>query len=371
MKHVVLILAALFCTQIPTLPTQADATKLVEVATSSQLWNGVAVSPQGRIFASFPRWLGDSTMSVGEVLKDGSVRAFPGGNWNQWSPQFSPQQRFVNVNSVVADDRNNLWVVDSAAPRFGRVVSGGAKLVQIDLATNWVKRVYHLNAQIAPEKSYVNDVRVGNGYAYLTESGLGAIIILNLQSGQARRLLANHPATKSDRTIVPTIGGREFRNAKGQVPQIHANDIELSPDGAWLYFQPTYGPNLLRIRTEDLHNASLSETELGDRVEVVAPSKPLGGMTMDSKGILYLSDLENNAIVILCPDGRVKQLVQDARIQWADASSLAPDGNLYFPAAQVHRMPMFNGGVDGTERPFRLFRVSTSGKQCSLFPSHN
>lgn len=340
--------------------------RLMEVAQSPELWNVVAVSPNGRIFASFPRWIGDESISLGEVLKDGSIQAFPGGDWNKWSSSLPPQQRFVNVNSVYADDRNNLWVVDSAAPRFGPVVAGGAKLVQIDLTTNQVQRVYNFDAQIAPEKSNLNDVRVRDGYAYITESGIGAIIVVDLQSGQARRLLANDPSTKSDPTIVPVVEGREFRNAEGRVPQTHANGIALSPDGTWLYFQPTYGPNLRRVRTADLRNTSFSEQELGKRVEVAGPTVAAGGMTMDDRGILYLADFENNAITQRCPSGKLSRLVQDDRLKWPDGGAIGSDNNLYFPVAQVHRIPRFNGNVDRTEKPFQMFRVDTRGGQCQV-----
>jgi sugar lactone lactonase YvrE len=316
--------------------------KLVEVANSPQQWNTVAVSSEGRIFASFPRWVDNRSISVGEVMPDGSILAFPGGDWNQWATQLPPERRFVNVNSVYVDDRNDLWVVDSAAPRFGSVVPGGAKLVRIDLATNQVEQVYNFGSQIAPEESNLNDVRVRDGYAYLTESGLGAIIVIDLQSGEARRLLANDPSTKSDPTIVPVVEGQEFRNTEGEVPQIHANGLALSPDGTWLYFQPTYGPNLLRVSTADLRNVSLSEQELGSRVEVVGPTVAAGGMMMDDSGILYLADFEKKAVTLRCSNGQLEQLVQDDRLIWPDGGSIGPDDNYYFPVAQLNRLSIFN-----------------------------
>jgi sugar lactone lactonase YvrE len=339
--------------------------QLKEVATSSRIWNVVAVSQEGRIFASFPRWLGDDTPAVGEILPDGQIKAFPGGNWNKWSANANASDRFVNINSVQIDDQNNLWVVDSASPRFGQpVIPGGPKLVQIDLATNQVKRVYNFDATIAPERSTLNDVQVGDGYAYITESGMGAIIVVNLDSGETRRVLANHASTKSDATIVPVVEGRELRGADGKVPQTHANAIALSPDGNWLYFQPTYGPNLLRIRTQDLQNANLSESELGDRVEIAGKTVAAGGMTMDQQGVLYLADIENNAVTARCPNGELKPLVQDDRLTWPDGGSIDRSGNLYFPVAQVHRLPRFSGGVDRTEKPFRIFKVNTQKNLC-------
>src|SRR5687768_7189716 len=82
----------------------------------------VAVSPHGRLFASFPRWLSDATISVGEILTDGTIQPFPGGDWNTWHPKQSPENpshRFISVNAIYTDRANNLQVVDPAAPAFG------------------------------------------------------------------------------------------------------------------------------------------------------------------------------------------------------------------------------------------------------------
>jgi hypothetical protein len=84
---------------------------LIEVAVSPHYqWNGVAVSPHGRLFASFPRWLNDETISVGEILTNGTIRPFPGGDWNTWHPKQSsehPGHRFISVNAIYTDRANN------------------------------------------------------------------------------------------------------------------------------------------------------------------------------------------------------------------------------------------------------------------------
>jgi hypothetical protein len=74
---------------------------LEQVAQSARQWTGIAVLPDGRIFVNFPRWSDDVPVSVGELLSDGSVRAFPNTEWNSSAP--APENRFVCVQSVVAD----------------------------------------------------------------------------------------------------------------------------------------------------------------------------------------------------------------------------------------------------------------------------
>jgi hypothetical protein len=51
------------------------SSELIEVAESKDyLWNGVTCTPEGRLFASFPGWIGP-TPGVVEILPDGRLKA--------------------------------------------------------------------------------------------------------------------------------------------------------------------------------------------------------------------------------------------------------------------------------------------------------
>jgi hypothetical protein len=336
----------------------ASSPVLEEFARSPRYqWNGVAVSRSGRVFASFPRWLSDDTISVGEIRKDGSIVPIPGGAWNAWHKGNSPKTAFVSVNAVFADAQDRLWVVDPAAPAFGSAIPGGPKLVEIDLRTNRVARVYALGSDVAPASSYLNDVRVDGDYAYLTESGIGSIIVLDLKTGQAHRRLASQRSTKADPAIVPKVDGRELRNGQGEVPQVNADPIEMSPDHVYLYYQAAFGPNVYRVRLEDLRNLSLSDDALEHRIELVRHSPPIGGFLVDGQGNFYLSEFETHSVECLSPDGKTKWKVTDQRLDWPDALSLGPDGYLYFPSVQIDRLPMLNNGKNDSKPPFKMFRI--------------
>jgi hypothetical protein len=114
----------------------ATAGTLTEIAQSPEaLWNGVAVTKQGRLFASFPRWTDAATPSVGEVMPDGAIRPYPGGGWNAWKPGVAADHAFVSVNSIWLDRQGSLWVVDSGRPKFGPLVPGAPKLVQVRISS--------------------------------------------------------------------------------------------------------------------------------------------------------------------------------------------------------------------------------------------
>lgn len=82
-------------------------------------------------------------------------------------------------------------------------------------------------------------------------------------------------------------------------------------------------------------------------------------MNMGRDGSLYYSDIEIGGITRRTSDGRFETLVSaPERIVWPDASRMGPDGYLYFPAAQVNRLPANNpSGKNLLEPPFRLFKI--------------
>src|ERR1700712_233610 len=177
----------------PSASARTGGPELTKVADFSHQVTGVTVSKDGRIFVSFPRWTEDSEVSVAE-LKDGTLTPFPDAEWNAWrnarKDEVSAKDHWVCVQSVVADSQGNVWVLDPAAPAMAAVVKDGPKLVEIDLETNKPGRTIAFDESVAPQGSYLNDVRFSpdGKTAYLTDSGArGALVVVDLDSGRSRR----------------------------------------------------------------------------------------------------------------------------------------------------------------------------------------
>lgn len=323
---------------------------------------GIAVSHEGRIFVNFPRWDKDPLYSVAEVMENGTLRPYPGFDWNRWGKDEAkhPEAHFVCVQSVVVDGDDFLWVLDPASPGFKGVVPGGAKLVKINIATGIVELNIPFDNTVAPRNSYLNDVRLdpNDDIAYITDSGAGAIVVVDLESGKSRRVLANHPSTKAEPGYVPVIDGKELRDENGKAPQIHADGIAIDAEGEYLYYHALTARALYRIRTSYLKDPKLPDKELAAHVERVAETGAVDGMLMDAGNNLYLTALEENAIKRYRPKGDILEtIVQDERIHWPDSMDISPDGFLYFTASQINRMPRFNYGKDKRLLPYRFFKV--------------
>ncbi|MDQ2825122.1 MAG: major royal jelly family protein, partial [Verrucomicrobiota bacterium] len=170
---------------------------LEEVASfPNQQATGVAVSKSGRVFVNFPDWSDDHTISVAEII-DGKPKPFPNEDWNKPG---AADSHFICVQSVYVDANDSLWILDPAAPKMQAIVKGGPKLIKVDLKTNEVVQKIPFGEKVAREKSYLNDVRVDTnaGVAFITDSGKGAIVVVDLKSGKARRLLHKHKSTQAE-----------------------------------------------------------------------------------------------------------------------------------------------------------------------------
>jgi len=342
----------------PTVPTAT----LQKVASFDHQVTGVAVSEDGRIFVNFPRWFEDSPISVAEITKDGKLHPYPDAEWNSYrnaAPK-SPGDHFVCVQAETADGHGHLWVVDPAAPATESIVPGGPKLVEIDLKTNKVVRTYNFGGDVAPQGSYLNDVRFSpdGKHVYMTDSGAqGALVVLDTETGQGRRVLDGDGPTRVDKSVKVVIGGKEIRTADGRGVEFAADSISIDPKGEYLYFQPLTAKALYRIPTAALDDASLTPDQVSAKVETVSPGEPNDGLWQDKTGRLYFTAVQKNAIETQEPGAKTRRLlVKDPRLVWPDTFAEGPDAALYVTNSAIQNSPRYNPH-GWTERTFNLWKI--------------
>ncbi|MFB5147989.1 L-dopachrome tautomerase-related protein [Burkholderia orbicola] len=327
---------------------------------------GIAVDPRTRrIFVNFPRWGDDVPYTVGEIV-GGKVVPYPDAQINRAMAD-APTAHFISVQSIVADGRDRLWVLDSAAPGFAAPVAGGAKLVAIDLKSNRVTRSYVLPPNVALPTTYLNDVRFDlragkEGFAYITDSstnGPGGIIVVDLASGDAWRRLSGHPSVQPDPSFVPVVEGEQLViRAPGKPPvpfRVASDSLALSADGSTLYYAALTSRHLYAVPTALLRDRAVDEDKLGSAVVDLGDKGASDGLETDDRGRIYATDYEHNAIRRL-DNGRWTTIAHDPRMLWPDSMTVAP-GYLYFTANQIERQPLFHEGHDGRVKPYALFRV--------------
>jgi len=340
--------------------TAVAAAELQEVASfPDQQVTGVGVSTKsGRVFVNFPYWSDQHSISVAEIV-NGQAKSFPNEEWNKPGDAAS---HFVCVQSVVVDDQDNLWVLDPAAPKMQQIVKGGPKLVKIDLLANQVAQTIPFGEDIAPAKSYLNDVRIDtrSETAFITDSGKGGIVVVNLKNGNARRLLDGHPSTQPEKDFKLVVDGRELIDQQKKAPpQIASDGIALDGKNGYLYYHALTAHKLYRIKTTFLTDEKLGKKDLESKVENVGQTPAPDGMLEAPDGSIYLTDLEHNAVVHWNAETKsIEQVIADRRLMWPDTLSWGPNGELYVTTSQIQNMPRFNDGKSIRTEPYKLWKIT-------------
>lgn len=331
---------------------------------------GVTVAEDGRIFVNFPRWTEDTEVSVAE-LKDGGVRPYPDEAWNGWrnakKDEVTPHDHWVCVQSVVADRRGSLWVLDPAAPAQAHLVAGGAKLVRIDLATDKVTQTIAFDEAAAPQGSYLNDVRFSNDgkVAYITDSGVrGALLVVDIASGKTARVLDGHPSTQMKKGLDVTADGKVLRRPDGRGVEFSADGIELSGDGKYLYWQAIKGDELYRIPTAALTGAGSLGEDIGGQVESYGKNGVNDGLLI-ARGteLMYLTSVQDDAIKVRDlsegPSAQARIVVQDERLRWPDTFGQGPDGTIYVTTSHIQDSAFFKPEAPAA-LPTQLWKLTGS-----------
>lgn len=341
----------------------AEEAKLIEVASfgKNQPIGMAAASDPQRVFVSFPR-KDPYLYGLTEIVKGERV-PFPDESWNTYDAA-REQSCFVNVQDLFVDRLDDLWVLDSAPAGSASIFGGTAgegkfKLIRIDLAENKVERVYDF-PDLPKQGSALNDMCIDHTHklAYLSDPGMKAIVVMDLESGKSRVVLKEDPATLAAPGYVLHLDGKDVVDAKGKPFVSNVNGIALTKDDRYFYFRAINQTKLYRIETKHLADASLSEKDLSAKVETIADTGPCHGMIADAKGNVYLTDSARKEIRYVTPAGEVKTLVKDDRLIWPDSLGIGSDGYLYLTAAQMHRLPNYNGGENRVEYPFRAYKVA-------------
>lgn len=331
---------------------------------------GVTVSHSGRMFVCFPRW-GDSVTATVVELRNGECSPYPDQRWNSPSSDDDPNA-FISVQSVVVDPMDRLWIVDTGAPLFQSVTTGGPKLVRVDLSSDTVTHTIILPPDVALPTTYLNDVRFDlrrgdAGMAFLTDStdkGPNGIIVVDLASGESWRRLHDHPSTKAEarENFTPIVEGCPFREQPDGGPPKQAglgsDGIALAADGSRLYYSPLISRRLYSVSVDALVDRSLDDAAVGRTVRDEGDKgSGADGLETDDAGRIYITAYEHNAILCRQPDGEYFTIAHDPRLSWPDTLCVANDGYLYATASQLHLQSRYQQGVDRRQKPYHVFRI--------------
>ncbi len=330
-------------------------------------WNH-AVTRDGRIFATVVRSTREQPALI-EITGRNQYKPFPNAAWNA---TFGSSPDVLNCpHGVRLDDQNRLWVIDRGAwailPDNGRspLPDQQPKLLAFDINTGNLVYRLDLSEAVAPKsKTLVQDLAIDdrNGFVYIADPGIAvppAIIVVDLQRQTARRFEA-HPSLKAedvDLVVEGKVIGRTV-NGKFTPNRIGINPISLSADRETLFYGALTGTSLWSVPTQLLREGANDQT-IAAAIKQVG-SKPVSdGMSTDTEGNHFITNVGDNAIDVLTSAGKLSRLVQDERLIWADSVGFGEPTWLYITVNQLNRSLLLNPSRDEGKPPYLILRVWT------------
>ena len=311
----------------------------------------VAVSAAGRVFITYHP-LASPKVKVAEILPDGSSVPYPDAAWQSKADGFQTPQ------GIAIDSRDRLWVLDHGKNGFGT-----PSLIAFDIATGEQAHRHDFTRDEAGWGSYLNDLSVDadGGIVYIADTANfnfnPALLIYDIGAGGARRVLQDHHSVKEE--PVDMIVEGEKVTLFGLMPlRVAVDSIVLSLDGETLYYGPMSGTTLYRIPTSALRDEDMDDAQLALEVEAFAPKPLSDGITIDREGNIYLTAIEDRAIVVLRPNREALTLIRDDRLVWPDGLSFGPENWIYLTDSQLNRIMFKPKDEVARTAPHHLYRFT-------------
>lgn len=289
-------------------------------ASSEYQWTGIALSPSGRMFVSFPKWFGPYRYALGEVNQKGETHPWP-----------SKDQPFECLQALLFH-KGILYALDSRNPRFEGTLEGGPRLYALDVETGKTLREYRFPQGTWFEESYFNDFRIDSEsrYAYITDSGRTGIVVLHLKTGFSHRHFDQDRNLGSDGSRIQ-IGDKVFAQPDGSIRHVHTDGIAIAPDDSRIFFQSLTGSTLFVVETRTLKQRRIPPMQLYESLGKITHMGPADGIGFAPDGNLWLTHLNQNAITAIIPNSiRTVTIAKDPRIAWPDSLAFRKTGENSF-----------------------------------------
>ena len=327
-------------------PPLVDERDLEEVLSYPEPIGNVAVSAAGRVFFTVHP---ESRPRGNKLLEyvDGASVPYP---------DIESQQRlFDTVLGVVVDRQNRLWTLD-----HGNHGLRTARLLAFDLASGELIHDQNFDASIAPAGSFLQDLQVSADGRTVVIADASfwrkspALIVYDIGTASARRVLERHASVTAEDYIIRNHG--EDMTFVGGIVALRGGVDGIAISDDWLYYGAISNSGLYRIEVRELAVRGSPNSQLAAAVERYSDKPISDGMSVDTQGNVYVTDIEHGAVFRIDADRTPRTLLRSPRIRWADALSFGPDGWLYVADSALHDVVLQPRDYIREKGPYRIFR---------------
>lgn len=344
---------AAWAVHMPKVPELSASALTPFTQSDSQIWDAVVPLPDGRMLFEAPAWIGNPGPQLSIRTADGRFTPYPNAEWNAATGDAA--KRIVAAAGLTLLPDGTLWVLDSGVPDRKAPAVAPPKLIHIDTRTNTVLGTVAIEKSALHPQSILSGVAVHGTTAYVADSGVAGVLVVDLPSASTRRFLDRHPALIATRPI--QIPGGTLNWADGHAAAIDSSMIAISPDGRWIVLQAP-GNYLARVDTSTFSDPDITPAAMEEIVTQWYKTPSLGGMTIGPDGTLYWSDVSTGSILSYSTGRIPRRLITDPRLKYPGTPGLDMHGHLFVPTLQLDHSAAFQNGHATVTWPVTVYQLT-------------
>lgn len=326
----------------------------------------IAYADNGDLIYSHHPFFGPKNRVMRYDLKTKQSTPFPNQDWNT----VKPGEDYLNTVLGLRSDANGIvWMLDMGFRNDNGAKRITPKFVGWNTKTDRLEEVIKIPEPASIPSSQLNDFVIDDKHQVfiIADENIGpggdgskaALVVVYRSGKKARRLLQGHYSTIPEQVpIVIKEGKLQLNDGNGQPLLVGADGITADKDNEWLYYAPLSGTKVYRVKIADLLDETLTDSQLGNRVETYATGKENNGsIAIDKAGNLYLTYVETKSIGIVRQGKNVAEVyISHPDLRWPDGTSTGKDGYMYVPATQLYLGAPFQQGTNKAKGPFGIYR---------------
>lgn len=321
------------------------------VVTSPEPIGNAAQSEDGRVFYTIHPESRPEGVKLYE-WKNGAAVPFPARSLQD--------QHFKTPLGVKIDRFNRLWVID-----HGNHGSDGAKILAFDLTSGALVHEHAFGADVAPLGSFLQDFTIDQAAStiYIADvSFFGrdpGLVVYDIATKTAHRALSSHASVFPQNILIKT-ATKTMKFYGGLIAlKTGVDGVALSADDAWLYYAAMNHPRLYRVPTQALKDSKIPAEALAAQVKDLGPKPLSDGITADTEGGVYITDVEHGAVMKREPDGQLITLIKDpANIRWADSVVFGANGALLIADSAIPDQMLMPKSHIESRKPYFIYRIN-------------
>ena len=292
-----------------------------------------SITPDGRILMSIHP-LTNPTVNIVEMLPGGALKTYPNDAFSA-----GKNAKVKALIGIRTDDKGVAWILDLAARR----------LIGWDTRAEKQVAEFAIPADVLRPHSFLQDFALDQkrGRAIIADMTQGdlksapypAFVTVDLKTGAAQRIAESHPS------MMPEAEGG-----------FALNPITIDPDYEWIYFGALNGRAVYRVPAASFDGDG---STVAAKIERYGPKPFSDGITVDSGGNVYITDIEKHAIGVTTSKGyRVIAGLPEGQ-SWPDGFSIGPKGYVYATVNQLDRTAALNSGKEEGSGTYMLVRIKS------------